>query len=207
MTAYTRVWVIEGETEWDCKASCAAGSPAKWRAEPARWGLMIRWQMNWAQMASTSSLPGPAKQQQFYIFALCSLVIFRSHLYLFFSLTFTHILWLAVAGSQPSAPLSLEIDQFSFAGKAFVRWKEKAVKVYCPLIDLLMFNSCWLIKGDTVQNEPYTVTQMDPGEHTEECTMIMLLISISFQQSCMRYRTLCLHTVVNRPRQSICTPP
>lgn len=42
--------------ERDCKASCAVGSPAKWRAEPASWRQMIRWQMNWAQMASTSSL-------------------------------------------------------------------------------------------------------------------------------------------------------
>lgn len=49
----TDMWVMGRQTERDCKASCAAGSPAKWRAEPVSWRQMIRWQMNWAQMAST----------------------------------------------------------------------------------------------------------------------------------------------------------
>lgn len=80
---YMRVWVIERETERDCKASCAAGSPAKWRAEPASWRQMIRWQMNWAQMARTSSLHIPVIPLWFYIFSLGSSVVLRTHIYLF----------------------------------------------------------------------------------------------------------------------------
>lgn len=143
-----RVWVIEGETERDCKASCAAGSPAKWRAEPASWRLMIRWRMNWAQMASTSSLPSPTIPQQFYIFSLSPLVILE-HTFTCFSawsscFTFSYILSLAAAGSKPSAPLSLEVDQFSFAAKAFVSRKKSCKSLlsvdWPPYVQFMLVN-------------------------------------------------------------------
>lgn len=96
----------------DCKASCAAGSPAKWRAEPASWRQMIRWQMNSAQMASTSSL-----LSYNFAYSLSSSAVFlRSYIYLFCLLdpTAPHsvtscLYWLqfiwAMACLAPSHPL------------------------------------------------------------------------------------------------------
>lgn len=68
-------------------------------------------------------------------------------------------------GSTPPALLSSEADQFTFPAKAIGRKRKRknAVTVYCLLIVLLMLNSCWLINGDTIQTETYSVTQMDPG--------------------------------------------
>lgn len=46
-----------------------------------------------------------------------------------------------------------------------------------------MFNSCWLINGDTIQTELYSVTQMDPGgfkrPHGEKHNDYRMLISDS----------------------------
>lgn len=148
-------------------------------------------------MASISSLLSPTIQQQCYIFSLSSLVILRTHLYLFFSvILLLHIqLHLVSDCGWLKAICSIVIRgrSIQFSSRSVWEDEKKTVKLYCLLIVLLMFNSCWLIKGDTAQNELYTVTQMEPREHMEECVMIILLISISFLKSCMRNRTLCLH--------------
>lgn len=46
--------------------------------------------------------------------------------------------------------------------------KTISAAVYCLLIVLLAFNTCWLINGDQVQSEQYSVKLMGPWRKTRK---------------------------------------
>lgn len=52
--------------------------------------------------------------------------------------------------------------------------KTISAAVYCLLIVLLAFNTCWLINGDQVQSEQSSVKLMDPGERPENKTFLKI---------------------------------
>lgn len=140
--------MIERQTEIDCKASCAVGSSAKWRAEPASRRQMIRWQMIWAQMAITSSLHRSVLL--FYIYSLSSLVIVGTQMYLFshiyslLSLLASLYLKHGLSGSKPCTPLSIDDAQFSFTGETIGTWKHSSnclLSANCsPYVQFLLVN-------------------------------------------------------------------